>query len=252
MRLPTGSRRVDAWSNNFFERPSKLTAFFFILRTPNASHRHNFPRPSTEFLHGTSRIKDEFKTPAHFIFCVCSAKTRFVVVMSTRISRVRDVISAPLSAFCKKKKNECTSDNTLVGSGSRNTQFATSPRSGIWLLRQIHSTSTFAFRPFLGVSIARGCLTWSVPRLLGATRRWKSVLSQLFRTFVPLFAQFFNSRLERERLLFLLASSRPLDCEAVIRVGTLSLVQFVGLTVIAVRLMEKLPKRGSRDPTEQM
>ena len=115
MRLPTGSRRVDAWSNNFFERPSKLTAFFFILRTPNASHRHNFPRPSTEFLHGTSRIKDEFKTPTHFIFCVCSAKTRFVVVMSTRISRVRDVISAPLSAFCKKKKTSAPATTRSLG-----------------------------------------------------------------------------------------------------------------------------------------
>ena len=62
----------------------------------------------------------------------------------------------------------------------------------------------------------------------------------------------FISRFERERLLFLLASSRPLDCEAVVRVGTLSLVQFVGLTVIAVRLWGELPKRGSREPTEQM
>ena len=62
----------------------------------------------------------------------------------------------------------------------------------------------------------------------------------------------FMSRFERERLLFLLASPRPLDCEAVIRVGTLSLVQFVGLTVLAVRLLEEVPTRGSTEPTEQM
>ena len=62
----------------------------------------------------------------------------------------------------------------------------------------------------------------------------------------------FIPRVGRERLLLLLASPRPLDCEVVIRVGTLSLVQFVGLTVIAVRLLEELPRRGSREPTEQM
>ena len=39
----------------------------------------------------------------------------------------------------------------------------------------------------------------------------------------------FMSRFERERLLFLFMSHRPLDFEAVIRVGTLSFVQFVGL-----------------------
>ena len=50
----------------------------------------------------------------------------------------------------------------------------------------------------------------------------------------------FIPRVGRERLLLLLASPpRPLDCEVVIRVGTLSLVQFVGLTVIAARLLEE-------------
>ena len=128
-----------------------------------------------------------------------------------------------------------------------NSECATSPRSGIWRLGQIHSTSTFAFRPFVAPSIAQGCFTWSVPRLLGATPRWKSVLSQLFRTFVQ-----FHVEVRAGTSLFLLASPRPLDDEAVIRVGTLSLVQFVGLTVIAVRLLEELPIRGSREPTEQM
>ena len=44
--------------------------------------------------------------------------------------------------------------------------------------------------------------------------------------------------------MFVLSSSWPLDCEAVIRVGTPSLVQFVGLIVTAVRLLEELPSRA--------
>ena len=102
----------------------------------------------------------------------------------------------------------------------------------VFLLGQIHPTCTLAFRPLFSVSIARGFFTWSVPRLLGATPRFKFVLSQLFRTIVLLFASSFISRLERERLVFILSSSGPLDCEAVIGVGTPSLVQFVGLIVL--------------------
>ena len=107
---------------------------------------------------------------------------------SCRLASVECAMSFPHHSAHFANNTECTSDNTLVGSGSRNTQCATSPRSGIWVLGQIHSTSTFAFRPFLLSLIARGCFTWSVPRLLGATPRWKSVLSHLFRTFVLLLA----------------------------------------------------------------
>ena len=170
--------------------------------------------------------------------------------MSTRISRVRDVISAPLSAFCEQYRVHQRQHARWVWKPQHPMRnFATVGYLATW-------PNTFhqhiRFQTLFAVSIARGCFTWSVPRLLGATPRWKSVLSQLFRTFVPFVCLNFMSRFERERLLFLFASPRLLDDEAVIRVGTLSLVQFVGLTVITVCLLEEAPKRGSREPTEQM
>ena len=186
VRLPTGSRRVDAWSNNFFERPSKLTAFFFILRTHKVRtvtisrvHELNFYT-----VHRGSRTSSRLKHMSSFL----CAPPKQGLSWSCRLAPVECAMSFPHHSAHFANKTECTSDNTLVGSGSRNTQCATSPRSGIWVLGQIHSTSTLAFRPFFAVSIARNCSTWSVRRLLGATPRWKSVLSQLFRTFVPLFA----------------------------------------------------------------
>ena len=160
--------------------------------------------------------------------------------MSTCISRVRDVISAPRSALCKQYRV----DRQQHARGSRNTQCATSPRSRLPTWPNTSHLHT-CIQTLFSVSIARGFFTWSVPRLLGATPKFKFVLSQLFRTIVLLFASSFISRLERERLVFVLSSSRPLDCEAVIQVGTLSLVQFVGLTVITVTEKRKQRAHGT-------
>ena len=184
--------------------------------------------------HRGSRTRSRLQ---HISSFVCAPpKTRFDVVMSTRISRVRDAISAPHRRILQTIPSAPATTRSL-GPGSRNTQRATSPRSGIWVLGQIHSTSTFAFRPFFVVSTARG--RFNVERAPTARGHAQVEISAVsfVSDLVPLLASV-TCRGSGGNVFCFSLFLRPLDCEAVIRVGTLSFVQFVGLTVLAVRLEE--------------
>ena len=245
MRLPTGSRRVDVLVQQLFSEAIEVDSV--LLHFVNTAHTVTISRIQTlnfNTAHRGSRTSSRLKRISPF---VC-APPKQGLSWSCRLASVECAMSFPHHAAHSANYRVHQQQHAR---GSRNTQCATSPRSGLptWPNRSHLHT---CIQTLFSVSIARGFFTWSVPRLLGATPRFKFVLSQLFRTIVLLFASSFISRLERERLVFILSSSWPLDCEAVIGSAPFSLVQFVGLTVITVRLLEELPRRGSREPTEQM